>query len=87
MDSDHHGPPSYVRETVRFRRWEFAFADMMPEASPEGDLWILSPGGQALLEDGWEPFSVTVLSVYHPEEPDPQDLFRERVWFRRPIPL
>jgi hypothetical protein len=60
------------------------FADMMPE---EPDRWVLTPGGQALLDEGWEPFAVTVLSVYHPEEPEPQDLFRERVWFRRPIPL
>jgi hypothetical protein len=83
MASDHHGPPQHVRETLRFQRWELIFADMMPQ----GDQWILSPLGQKLLDEGWEPFSVTTLSVYHPEEPGPQDIFRERVWFRRPVPL
>jgi hypothetical protein len=80
MSSDHE-PQRHIKETARFQRWEMAFADMMPD----GDQWVLTPSGQALLEQGWEPFAVTVLSVYHPEEPGPQDLFRERVWFRRPL--
>ena len=74
---------SHVRETLRVQRWEMAFADMQP--TEEGG-WTLTPGGQALLTEGWEPFAVTTLSVYHPEEPEPQDIFRERVWFRRPVP-
>ena len=59
--------------------WELAWADMMADE----DRWMLTPKGERLLADGWEPFAVTTLSVYHPEEPGPQDIFRERVWFRR----
>lgn len=45
--------------------------------------WRLDAHGMALLEDGWEPFAVSNVSIYRPELDPPVDTYSERVWFRR----
>lgn len=81
--NDHHHGAVDLR---RIQRWEVAWADMMPEEQDEEGSrgWVLTPGGQQLLAEGWEPFAMTTQSVYHPEGDNPLDIFRERMWFRRP---
>lgn len=64
------------------KRWELEAVDVTPKK--DGG-WELPGKATRLMSDGWEPFEVTLVSVYHPEEPQPMDLLRERIWFRREV--
>ena len=64
--------------------WELHVAEVTRQQG--GTNPSLNELGQELLKQGWEPFSVTSVSVYCPEPADPankMDVFIERVWFRR----
>ena len=63
-------------------KWEVDYSDIIrDEHNHEG--WKLDAHGLNLLREGWEPFSVTNVSIFLPHTDPPYDTYSERVWFRR----
>jgi hypothetical protein len=68
------------RDTTQY---EIEYADVIRDEPTNQNHWRLDAKGQTLLKEGWEPFSVTNVSIYRPELEPPIDSYSERVWFRR----
>jgi hypothetical protein len=73
----------------RRKKWDVDWADMTSVQDGDFLRWVLNQDGKDLLNDGWEPFSVTCLSVYWPGLPGAEEMavdkYVERVWFRKKV--